>query len=249
MKVAAILGAAGGIGAATARLAAERGFRVVAGDLADPSAAVAGLPHEPLAVQADVTDPEAMLGFACAAQGAGEVAVLVYAAGIVATMPVDQTDWTVQRRIMAVNLDGAFFAAAGFAPVFREQGQGGTAVFISSIAGRRGEAGASAYCASKFGLIGLVESLAAEWAPMGVRACAVAPGNVDTPMLARVARDIAANEGAPEAEVWERIRNVGAARRLVSPEEVAETCLALASPGLSAVTGVTLTVDAGAMVG
>lgn len=249
MKVAAILGAAGGIGAATARLAAARGFRVVAGDLVDPASAVTGLPHEPLALRADVTDPEAMLRFAQAAADAGEVVMLVYAAGIVATMPVDRTDWSLQRRIMAVNLDGAFFAAGAFAPVFRTQGQGGAAVFVSSIAGRRGEAGASAYCASKFGLIGLVESLAAEWAPMGVRACAVAPGNVDTPMLGRVAHDIAANEGVREAEVWDRIRNVGAARRLVTPEEVAETCLALASPGFSAVTGVTLTVDAGAMVG
>jgi NAD(P)-dependent dehydrogenase (short-subunit alcohol dehydrogenase family) len=150
---------------------------------------------------------------------------------------------------MAVNLDGAFFAAGAFAPVFRDQGQGAAAVFVSSIAGLRGEAGASAYCASKFGLIGLVESLAAEWVPIGVRACAVAPGNVDTPMLARVAGDIAANEGVPEAEVWERIRNIGAARRLVSAEEVADACLALAAPGLSAVTGITLRVDAGAMVG
>jgi NAD(P)-dependent dehydrogenase (short-subunit alcohol dehydrogenase family) len=178
VKVAAILGAAGGIGAATARLAAARGFRVVAGDLVDPATAVAGLPHAPLAVRADVTDPEAMVRFAAAAQSAGEVAMLVYAAGIVATMPIDRTDWALQRRIMAVNLDGAFFAAGAFAPVFLMQGQGGAAVFISSIAGRRGEAGASAYCASKFGLIGLVESLAAEWAPWACGPARWRQGNV-----------------------------------------------------------------------
>ncbi|NAZ37356.1 SDR family NAD(P)-dependent oxidoreductase [Rubellimicrobium sp. CFH 75288] len=247
MRVAAILGAGGGIGAACARAAAEAGWRVVAGDIGGAAErAVGGLAHDPLALEADVTDEAAMGRLAATAAEAGEVGLLIYAAGVVGTMAVDRMDWTLHRRIMAVNLEGAFLAAAAFAPVLRP---GGAAVFLSSVAGRRGEARASSYCASKFGLIGLAESLAAEWAPRGVRVCAVAPGNVDTPMLARVARDIAAAEGVTEEAVRERLRRAGAARRLVRPEEVAAVCVALGSPDFGAVTGATITVDAGAMVG
>ena len=118
-------------------------------------------------------------------------------------------------------------------------------VFLSSAAGVRGESNASAYSASKAGLIGMVEAIAAELVSASIRVNAVAPGNVDTPMLRDVARGIARAEGREEAEVWDSFAKTGAANRILAPEEVARVCVALCTDAFSGVTGATIPVDAG----
>jgi NAD(P)-dependent dehydrogenase (short-subunit alcohol dehydrogenase family) len=125
----------------------------------------------------------------------------------------------------------------------------GSFVFISSVAGKRGEPGASAYCVSKFGLLGLVESFAAEVATQGIRANAVCPGNVDSSMLQAVARQIAARERRSREAVMSDLVNAAATGRLVDPREVASTCLWLCSPLASGVTGESVNVDGGALTG
>lgn len=233
----AIIGAAGGIGRACVTAMAEAGWQVLAADLEAPRDAGGAQ-----AVALDVTDAGAVQD---AARAAGSVDAVIYAAGTVATMPIHETDFSVWRRIMAVNLDGAAHVAQAFSAGMIARGQGGAFVFLSSAAGVRGEAGASAYSASKAGLIGLTESMAAELTPHDIRVNAVAPGNVDTPMLRDVARGIAANTGQTEAEVWEALARTGAARRLVTPTEVARVCAVLCSPDFTAVTGAVMPVDAG----
>jgi NAD(P)-dependent dehydrogenase (short-subunit alcohol dehydrogenase family) len=150
---------------------------------------------------------------------------------------------------MAVNLDGAFYTAQAFATRMLGAGRPGSFVFLSSTAGKRGEAGASAYCASKFGLIGMMESFAAEVAAKGIRVNAICPGNVDSPMLRAIARDVARREGTSDEAVRERFTNVAAARRLVLPAEVAAVAVWLASPPASAVMGEALNVDACTLAG
>lgn len=250
-SVAVVLGAGGAIGTACCRAFGDAGYRVVAGDIRLPEArrAVDGLAHGALAAAVDVTDPLALAAWAQDAAAAGPVTAMVYAPGLVMTAPIDRTDWVAYRRLMAVNLDGAFHAAAAFVPLMCGRSPSASIVFISSTAGRRGEAGASQYCASKFAIIGLGESLAAELVPARIRVNMVCPGNVDTPMLRQVADDIAAFRGADRAAVWDSLHRAGAADRLVQPAEVASACVALCSPAFSATTGATLTVDAGAMVG
>lgn len=238
----AIIGAGGGIGRACVAAFAAEGWKVAAADLDQAAAAAALGPADGFAAALDVTDPNGVAAFA---DRCGNTAAVVYAVGITDTMPIVTTDFGRWRRLMAVNLDGAAHAAAAFASGMVARRTGGSMVFLSSAAGVRGEAGASAYCASKFGLIGLVESVAAELAPHGIRANAVAPGNVDTPMLAEVARGVAATEGRSVEEVWANFSRTGAARRLVEPAEVAAVCLALCTPGFAAVTGTTVRVDAG----
>jgi NAD(P)-dependent dehydrogenase (short-subunit alcohol dehydrogenase family) len=249
--IAVVLGAAGALGTACCQAFAAAGYRIAAGDirLAEAERAVAGLPHAPSAHRVDVTDAAALAGWAQEVAATGAVRAMVYAPGLVMTSPVERTDWSQYRQLMAVNLDGAFHAAAAFVPVMRDQTTPASIVLISSTAGRRGEAGATQYCASKFGLIGLGESLAAELVPARVRVNMVCPGNVDTPMLRRVADDIAAFRGIDRAAVWESLHRAGAADRLVRPSEVAAACVSLCDPALSATTGATLTVDAGAMLG
>ena len=104
-------------------------------------------------------------------------------------------------------------------------------------------------CASKFALIGLVQSFAAEVAAAGIRVNAVCPGNVDTPMLRRVADDIAANTHRDVETIWQDMKDVAAANRLVTPVEVAQSCLWLCSPLASGITGEAINVDAGALSG
>ncbi|MFQ6550342.1 SDR family NAD(P)-dependent oxidoreductase [Aestuariibius sp. 2305UL40-4] len=230
VRRAAVLGAGGGIGAACMLAFAAAGWESIGADLV-PSDTQQTL---------DVTDAAAVARFA---NDIKPVDAMIYAAGAVATMPIAETDFTTWRRIMAVNLDGAAHAASAFARAMA--GQGGAMVFVSSAAGLRGEGNASAYSASKAGLIGMVESIAAELVPANIRVNAVAPGNVDTPMLRQVAQGIAKAEGRDEAEVWDSFARTGAARRILDPVEVARVCLAMCEDGFSGVTGATLPVDAG----
>ena len=232
----AVIGASGGIGRACVSAFSDAGWSVFGADL-----------HADDAIAAiDVTDRAAVEAFA---EQTGPVDAVVYSAGTVATMPIAETDFDVYRTIMAVNLDGAAFVASAFARRMIGRGQGGSLVFVASAAGLRGEANASAYCASKFGLIGLVQSIAAELTPHDIRVNAVAPGNVDTPMLRSVASDMAKVSGHQVDAVWEGLARTGAARRLIAPEEVAAACLALSSPGFSGITGATIPVDGGYLLG
>jgi NAD(P)-dependent dehydrogenase (short-subunit alcohol dehydrogenase family) len=249
---AVVVGAAGAIGRAICRAYAEAGATVWAVDLnlaaARDLVSNLGDAHHRCAAL-DVTDAGAVDRLAGEVWDEGPVDSVVYAAGVEFTAGVAETVWSDYRRLMAVNLDGAFYTAQAFVTRMLGAGRPGSFVFLSSTAGKRGEAGASSYCASKFGLIGMMESFAAEVAAKGIRVNAICPGNVDSPMLRAIARDVARREGTSDAAVMERFTNVAAARRLVSPAEVAAVAVWLASPPASAVMGEALNVDAGALSG
>jgi len=246
---AAVVGGAGAIGSEICRAFAAAGATVAVLDV-DESAArrlafsLPGDGHSGVII--DVTDPgSAERG----AEACGEVDSVVYCAGIAFTANVADTDWAAYRRLIAVNLDGAFYTSSAFTRRMIAERRRGSFVFLTSTAGLRGEAGASAYCASKFGLIGLMESLAAELTPAGIRANAVAPGNVDSPLLQSVALAQAEREGGTAEEMLERYAHAGAAQRLVTIQEVASAVLWLASPLSVGITGDVLRVDQGQMVG
>jgi NAD(P)-dependent dehydrogenase (short-subunit alcohol dehydrogenase family) len=244
-----IFGAGGGIGRATAHAFANAGATVWVVDVNAAAETVQQLKGQHHQETVDVTDINAVQQFAEMVWQKQTVDSVIYAPGLVFTANVADLEFSSYKKLMSVNLDGAFHVAQAFVKKMLEHKRAGSFVFLSSMAGKRGEAGASAYCASKFGLIGMVQSFAAEVAIHDIRVNAICPGNVNTPMLRRVAEDIGTNTGRKSDDIWQEMANVAAAKRLVEPEEIAATCLWLCSPGASAITGEAINVDAGALSG
>jgi NAD(P)-dependent dehydrogenase (short-subunit alcohol dehydrogenase family) len=245
-----ISGAAGGVGAATARRFCEEGAAVAVSDydlegvseLAE-NLVTAGFQAHPLAL--DVTDEDRVEStIAESARLLGGLDVVVPNAGILTIGSIEQLSPADFRRTLEVNLTGTFLVIRGAMPYLREAG-GGAIVCVASQAGIEGVAEATAYCASKFGVVGIVESLARELTGEGIRVNAVAPGLVETPMLMSFyERQAEVHGGDAEKRLAEAVAQYPIGR-LASPEEVADTIAFLASPLASYVSGTTLPVIGG----
>lgn len=229
-----VTGAAAGIGEATvARFRAE-GAQVVGVD-ADPG--YSGL-------LADVTDPDEL---ADAVRTAGELDICVANAGVSLMQPFLEGHVGSWERVLRVNLLGVMNTLQQAA---RAMPRGGRLLATASIAGLHGEPGASAYCASKAGVVGVVRSLAIELAPAGFTVNAVAPGQIDTRMNSTDLDIVSRREGRPASELLhEHLERRVPARRLGTPEEVAAVFAFLASDEAAFITGEVLRVDGGELAG
>ncbi len=204
---------------------------------------LAGQGHTAFAVPFDVADEDAVeAGVAEARERLGGLDVLVANAGIVRFVPALDTSLELWRQILDVNLTGVFLCLRAAGRVFREQGHG-VLLATSSQAGLHGYRGEAAYCASKFGVVGLVEVMAKELAPYGVRVNCVAPGTVDTPMQDLVVEEFARRAGGDVAAGRRALIDTIPFGRGSSPEEVADAFVYLASDLASYVSGATLVVD------
>jgi NAD(P)-dependent dehydrogenase (short-subunit alcohol dehydrogenase family) len=189
-RVAWVTGAARGIGLAAARRFLEEGWSVAlldvdADNLARTMAAL-DLPGRTLALPADVSDPGAVEKAAQSIMARfGRLDALVNNAGIAVFGPILQTTLADWQRVMAVNLTGPFLTAQVAAPLMAEGG-GGAIVNITSISGLRASTLRVAYGTSKAGLAHLTKQQAVEFASLGIRVNAVAPGPVETAMAKAV---------------------------------------------------------------
>ena len=254
-QAALVTGAGSGIGEAVARAFGDAGAAVA---LLDANAAALEALAADLAAQgvacghwrADVSDPVAVEeAVAGAAARFGRLDHAVLAAGIlhnglVAEMPLET--W---QRTLDVNLTGSFLVARAVVRTLQASGTGGTITFISSAAGKRGSAYGAAYCASKFGVLGLMESLAREVGGRGIRVNAICPGDIDTPMSARNAAEMMRIRGLADEAYWRGVLDDIPLGRLARPQEVAAVCLFLASPAASYTSGASITVDGGQLSG
>jgi NAD(P)-dependent dehydrogenase (short-subunit alcohol dehydrogenase family) len=184
-QLAMVTGASSGLGEATAVRLAELGARVALlarseSGLDRVAARISGAGGAAFALPADLADPDAVVAAAGRViSSAGRPRVLVNAAATDAPGPAEEmpvADW---QRVIAVNLTAPFLLSRAVFPHMRAAG-GGIIVNVSSVAGRRGWASASAYCATKFGLTGLTQTLAAEGAPHSIRVVCLYPGAMAT---------------------------------------------------------------------
>ena len=255
-RVAFVSGAAQGIGLAVARAFLSHGASVAMADVQADALrrAAARLAEEfgerTLALALDVTD-EAATERAAAATVArfGKVDVAVPNAGILLlrhALDIGLNEW---RRVIDVNLSGAFVTARVLARHMVGQGAGGRIIFTSSLFGLRGGRENAAYSASKFGVVGLAQSMAAELAPEGILVNCVCPGQMDTDMIRQLFRERGALQGVPEGEVRSDLERRIPVGHLGPLSQLAGTYVYLASSLSDYVTGQAITVDGGWQVG
>lgn len=253
-RVAIVTGASRSIGLAVARRMAESGAAAMLVDVdqAGVAAAAATLRKAGLnaaAFAADVTDEAAMENAvnACLKEF-GRLDIGVANAGVLHLAPIVDTTKAQWQRVIDVNLTGAFVSLQAFAKAMIAAGEGGRLIATSSLFGVRGGRENVAYAASKFGVVGLVESAAADLAPYDITVNAVCPGQIRTPMGDQVVADKAELRGvAPESIVADMVSRIPIGR-MGTVDEVADTYVYLASPLARYVTGASLLVDGGWMV-
>jgi NAD(P)-dependent dehydrogenase (short-subunit alcohol dehydrogenase family) len=247
-----VTGGASGFGLAIAHRLVEDGAQVALMDVSEAAltAAVAGLGDAASGHPGDVRDRAAVTEVVqAAAARMGGLDTLVVSAGVITVQPlaeVTEADWD---RTLDVNLKGAFLAIQAAAPYLVASGRG-RILAISSDAGRRGFAGIPAYCASKFGLIGLVESVAVELASSGVTANVLCPvGAPDTGMGQQVLAWKMRATGRSAEEVLAAAARTNPVGRNATEADVAAAARFLMSDEASFLTGVSLDVDGGAHLG
>jgi NAD(P)-dependent dehydrogenase (short-subunit alcohol dehydrogenase family) len=240
-----ITGGGTGIGASIATHLHAAGARIsVLGRRLDPLADIAST-TQGTAVQCDVTDRDAIArAFGEARAANGPIAFLVVNAGAGDSAPFGRTTRESWDRIIATNLTSAFDCAQAALDDLTSQ-EDGRMVFVASVAGLKGAAYAAPYSASKHGMVGLMRSLAAEFARTSMTVNAVCPSFVDTPMVDDSAARIARVSKRSESEAREALKAMNASGRLVHPDAVATMVLTLCLPQSRDVNGAAIAIDGG----
>jgi 3-hydroxybutyrate dehydrogenase len=240
-----ITGGGTGIGAAAATHLHAAGAKVsLLGRRLEPLEKTAAIVSG-TAVQCDVTDRDSIArAFAEARAANGPVELLIVNAGIADSAPFHKTSREDWDRIIAVNLTGAFDTVQAALPDLLAA-KDARVVFVASVASLRGVPYAAHYAASKHGLLGLMRSMAAEYARSNMTVNAVCPGYVDTPMTDQSVARIMEKTGRAEQESRAAVTNMNASGRLVHPDAIATMILTLCLPQSRDVNGAAVTVDGG----
>ena len=242
-----ITGSSRGIGRAAAQAFLKEGARVAINGRTEKSVNEA---IQFLSKQAGLIPAPGDIGTAggcesvvnAAIDGLGGLDIMVNAAGILFTLPIEESTEEVWDQTLNINLKGTFFCSQYAIPALRKSG--GNIVNVSSDAGLIGEKELSVYCASKGGVVNLTRAMALELAP-DVRVNCVCPGYVDTDMIRRDYIDKADDPKAVEDE----LNQYAPLKRMAKPEEVAEAILYLASDTAGYITGSALQIDGGTTAG
>src|SRR5260221_7376568 len=214
-NTALITGAGSGVGRAIALLLAAKGWRVALigrrEEALKETMSLAGGSARSLGYPCDISNPDLVHAMAKAVLKAfGDVEVLINAAGTnTPARSLKELPFDKYRELLDTNLTGPYLCVQAFLPVMRERGSGTIINIVSDAAKQASAKAGPAYVASKFGLLGLTQSINAEERANGIRACAILPGDIDTPLLDK-------RPTPPTAE---------ARKLMLQPEDVAERAL------------------------
>ncbi|MDR3419369.1 MAG: glucose 1-dehydrogenase [Nevskia sp.] len=241
-KVAIVTGGARGMGAATSRLFAAEGARVVIADVLESEGAALAqeIGADAVFQRHDVSDEASwQVTVRRALDSFGGVDVLINNAGVLLFKTLLDTTKADFERVLGINLMGSFLGIKAVAPHMVERGRG-SIVNVSSVDGMKAANGIGAYASSKWGLRGLTRAAAMEFGHKGVRVNSIHPGGIDTAM--------GNPYGESRAEVNKRYTMVPL-QRVGEPAEVAKTSLFLASDDSSYLCGAEIAVDGGMLAG
>ena len=237
-RVALVTGAASGIGEAIAQAYAGKGARVALCDLDQDQAEqrARDMSGPARAYRCNVADSDSVRQ--CVADVVadfGRIDILVNSAGIVDLAPAEHIDPDVWRRTIDINLTGSFLMAQAVANVMIGQGDGGKIINMASQAGTVAIDGHIAYCASKFGVIGMTRTMALEWGRHGICVNSISP----TVVLTELGRKA---WSGPKGDAMKAQIPTG---RFAEPEEIAAAAVYLASQGANMINGADLLIDGG----
>ncbi len=252
-RVTVVTGGGSGIGAAICKAFASEGAVVVVGDInrcaAEQIAEDISESGGTSAVKVfDVCDVSATEKAACEVEiEIGPISVWVNNAGVSYIMPFLECSEDQWNKTLRVNLTGTYAGcrAAITCMLSREQG---VIINMSSQSGKVGNSHYAAYCASKFGIIGLTQSLAMEFAGSGIRVNALCPGVVMTPLWEGMLDDYAAKRGLDPKDVRPYLESKIPMGRLCSPEDVANYAVFLASDEAAYITGQSVNISGGSIM-
>jgi NAD(P)-dependent dehydrogenase (short-subunit alcohol dehydrogenase family) len=241
VRTTVVTGGTTGIGAALARMFYDNGDHVLIAARTDNGLA-AGLGPRARFQQVDVTIPASHAALADAALSwTGRLDIYINNAGRSHWMPLEQVTEAFWQEMLDVNLKSTLFGSQQAAA---RMGRGGCILNISSMAGKRGSANNSVYCAAKFGVNGITQALAKELGPRGIRVVAVCPVLVETPGLMAALQDPRSPaRGNPHKFLAEFARLNAALGALPTADQVADFCYKLVAS--TAVTGQCINVDCG----
>jgi NAD(P)-dependent dehydrogenase (short-subunit alcohol dehydrogenase family) len=242
-QVAIVTGAGAGMGRAIALLYAREGAKVVISDiqaetLADTAAAIETEGGVALAVVGDIAqEADVQTLVDSALERFGTVDILVNNAGIMDNFtPAGEITDALWERVLGVNLTGPMRTTRKVLPIFSARGRG-VIINIASIGGLQGSRAGATYTASKHGLIGFSKNVAFQYAQAGVRCNVIAPGGVNTQIMA--------HQTPNEFGMSQAMSGIQGNKRMGEPEEIATIALFLASADASLVNGAVITADAG----
>lgn len=245
-KTVVITGGGKGIGASISQAFYEDGYNVVIGSRSD-SGLSASLGERAFFHATDVTKPKEVAALMQATvDWSGRLDVMINNAGYSEWKPAADVDENFWDLMINTNLKGIFFGCKEASTHLKE---GGAIINLSSLAGKRGSANNSVYCASKFGVNGITQALAKEFGGRSIRVNAVCPVYVETEGLLEALKEEAAPPKGIDVAVY--LKEFAAANSalgtLPTGAEIGQTCVFLASPNASAITGQCINVDCGVL--
>ena len=241
-----ITGGSRGIGASISAAFHEAGHRVVLAGRTDTGLA-RQLGERARFIETDVRQTQSLAGMVKRTiDWSGRLDVLVNNAGLSAWRPLADIDEAFWQKMLDTNLKSILFASQAALPHLK---RGASIINISSLAGKRGSANNSVYCVTKFGVNAITQSLAKELGPVGIRVNAVCPVYVTTDGLADALNKVNSPTNGQDMNTY--LANFAATQTalgvLPTAEQVASTCVFLASPAAGAITGQCLNVDCGVL--